>query len=158
MENPPKFSPWRDRIPLGKRDRFAARNHWIGNGLFHRTQSDSASFPAFPVETIPDPNNLAYTLQALPLHTDVPNQEMPPRYQFLHCGRNDAEGGESVFADAYMVAEKVRRGTPMHSGYRLRSPFHTASTIANTIYWCIHRSSVSTSEIEFSIFVTATIS
>ncbi|NKN05508.1 TauD/TfdA family dioxygenase [Rhizobium laguerreae] len=63
----------------------------------------------FRVETIPDPNNLAYTSHALPLHTDLPNQEMPPGYQFLHCVRNGAEGGESVFADAYMIAEKVRR-------------------------------------------------
>jgi gamma-butyrobetaine dioxygenase len=63
----------------------------------------------FRVETIPDPNNLAYTSHALPLHTDLPNQEMPPGYQFLHCVRNAAEGGESVFADAYMIADKVRR-------------------------------------------------
>ncbi|MDB5524551.1 MAG: hypothetical protein JWM58_2314 [Rhizobium sp.] len=66
----------------------------------------------FRVETIPDPNNLAYTSHALPLHTDLPNQEMPPGYQFLHCLRNGAEGGASVFADAYMIAEKVRRKDP----------------------------------------------
>lgn len=44
----------------------------------------------FRVETIPDPNNLAYTSHALPLHTDLPNQEMPPGYQFLHCVKNGA--------------------------------------------------------------------
>jgi gamma-butyrobetaine dioxygenase len=66
----------------------------------------------FRVETIPDPNNLAYTSHALPLHTDLPNQEMPPGYQFLHCVRNGAEGGASVFADAYMIAENVRKANP----------------------------------------------
>ncbi len=66
----------------------------------------------FRVETIPDPNNLAYTSHALPLHTDLPNQEMPPGYQFLHCVRNGAEGGASVFADAYRIAETVRRKDP----------------------------------------------
>jgi gamma-butyrobetaine dioxygenase len=63
----------------------------------------------FRVETMPDPNNLAYTSHALALHTDLPNQELPPGYQFLHCVRNGAVGGESVFADAYRIAEEVRR-------------------------------------------------
>ena len=63
----------------------------------------------FRVETMPDPNNLAYTSHMLPLHTDLPNQEMPPGYQFLHCVRNGAEGGNSTFADSYHIAEKVRQ-------------------------------------------------
>jgi gamma-butyrobetaine dioxygenase len=62
----------------------------------------------FRVETMPDPNNLAYTSHALPLHTDLPNQELPPGYQFLHCVRNGATGGASTFVDAYRVAERVR--------------------------------------------------
>jgi gamma-butyrobetaine dioxygenase len=66
----------------------------------------------FRVETMPDPNNLAYTSLALPLHTDLPNQELPPGYQFLHCVRNGADGGESVFADAYAIAEKLRTTNP----------------------------------------------
>jgi len=57
MENPPKFSPWRDRIPLGKRDRFAARNHWIGNGLSIarnriRRPSRRSLLRQFPIRTI----------------------------------------------------------------------------------------------------------
>jgi alpha-ketoglutarate-dependent taurine dioxygenase len=64
---------------------------------------------AFRVETKPDPNNLAYTAHALALHTDLPNQEMPPGFQFLHCVRNEASGGASVFADAFHIAEKLRR-------------------------------------------------
>ncbi|MEO1718898.1 MAG: TauD/TfdA family dioxygenase [Pseudomonadota bacterium] len=66
----------------------------------------------FDVESKPDPNNLAYTSHALPLHTDLPNQEMPPGFQFLHCLANDAEGGGSVFCDGLAVAEDIRRDDP----------------------------------------------
>lgn len=54
----------------------------------------------FEVKSKPKPNNLAYTSLALPLHTDLSNQEFVPGNQFLHCYRNDAIGGSSVFADA----------------------------------------------------------
>ena len=63
----------------------------------------------FEVVNKPDPNNLAYTSVALPLHTDLPNQEVPPGYQFLHCLANEAEGGGSVFADGFAMAEDMRR-------------------------------------------------
>jgi gamma-butyrobetaine dioxygenase len=73
----------------------------------------------FRVETKPDPNNLAYTSQALALHTDLPNQELPPGFQFLHCVRNDAEGGGSVFADSFRIAESIRSSDP--EAFRLLS-------------------------------------
>jgi gamma-butyrobetaine dioxygenase len=63
----------------------------------------------FEVISKPDPNNLAYTALALPLHTDLTNQEMPPGYQFLHCIANSAEGGGSVFADGYAIAEALAK-------------------------------------------------
>lgn len=63
----------------------------------------------FEVVNKPDPNNLAYTAVALPLHTDLPNQEVPPGYQFLHCIANEAEGGGSLFADGYAMAEDLRQ-------------------------------------------------
>jgi gamma-butyrobetaine dioxygenase len=66
----------------------------------------------FRVETKPDPNNLAYTSHALALHTDLPNQEMPPGFQFLHCVRNDAEGGGSIFLDSFRIAERLRAEDP----------------------------------------------
>lgn len=62
----------------------------------------------FEVVNRPDPNNLAYTAHALPLHTDLPNQEVPPGYQFLHCLANDAVGGGSVFADGFAIARHLR--------------------------------------------------
>lgn len=63
----------------------------------------------FEVVNKPDPNNLAYTSVALPLHTDLPNQEVPPGYQFLHCLANEAEGGGSLFADGFAMADDLRR-------------------------------------------------
>ncbi|MEM1377982.1 MAG: TauD/TfdA family dioxygenase [Pseudomonadota bacterium] len=62
----------------------------------------------FEVMSKPDPNNLAYTSDALPLHTDLTNQEMPPGYQFLHCLANEAEGGGSTFCDGAAIAEDLR--------------------------------------------------
>lgn len=66
----------------------------------------------FEVQSKPNPNNLAYTAEALPLHTDLPNQEMPPGYQFLHCLLNEAAGGGSVFADGVAMAEDLRAEDP----------------------------------------------
>lgn len=66
----------------------------------------------FEVINKPDPNNLAYTSVALPLHTDLPNQEVPPGYQFLHCLANEATGGGSVFADGFAMAEDLRKDDP----------------------------------------------
>ena len=59
-----------------------------------------------------DPNNLAYTSVALPLHTDLPNQEVPPGYQFLHCLANEATGGGSLFADGFAMAQDLRHEDP----------------------------------------------
>jgi gamma-butyrobetaine dioxygenase len=66
----------------------------------------------FEVVNRPDPNNLAYTSARLPLHTDLPNQEVPPGYQFLHCIANEAVGGGSLFADGYAIARDLRKDEP----------------------------------------------
>lgn len=66
----------------------------------------------FEVVSVPNPNNLAYTAIALPLHTDLPNQEVPPGFQFLHCLANAAEGGGSIFADGFAIAEDMRAEDP----------------------------------------------
>lgn len=73
----------------------------------------------FEVVNKPDPNNLAYTAVALPLHTDLANQEVPPGYQFLHCIANEAEGGGSIFADGFAMAEDLRTEDP--EAFRLLS-------------------------------------
>jgi gamma-butyrobetaine dioxygenase len=66
----------------------------------------------FEVVSKPDPNNLAYTSDALPLHTDLTNQELPPGYQFLHCLANEARGGGSTFCDGVAVAQDLRARDP----------------------------------------------
>lgn len=66
----------------------------------------------FEVMSKPNPNNLAYTPVALPLHTDLTNQELPPGFQFLHCLKNDAQGGGSLFCDGYAIANDLRRDDP----------------------------------------------
>ena len=66
----------------------------------------------FEVQSKPNPNNLAYTPIALPLHTDLTNQELPPGFQFLHCLANEAEGGGSLFCDGYAIAEDLRHSDP----------------------------------------------
>lgn len=68
----------------------------------------------FNVVSEKKPNNLAYTPISLPLHTDLPNQELPPGYQFLHCAKNSAEGGESTFADGLKILEDMRAEAPEH--------------------------------------------
>ncbi len=55
---------------------------------------------------------LAYTAEALPLHTDLTNQELPPGYQFLHCLDNEARGGGSLFCDGFAVATDLRHEVP----------------------------------------------
>lgn len=71
----------------------------------------------FDVRSVPRPNNQAYTADALPFHTDLPNQETPPGFQFLHTLENDAEGGESTFADGSRIAQDIRAADP--DAYRL---------------------------------------
>ena len=58
------------------------------------------------------PNNLAYTALDLPLHTDLPNQEAIPGFQFLHCYRSNVDGGDSVFADGLKLCDDVQREAP----------------------------------------------
>jgi gamma-butyrobetaine dioxygenase len=68
----------------------------------------------FEAKSKPNPNNLAYTALALPLHTDLSNQEFVPGNQFLHCFRNSASGGGSVFADGMAIIDEFQRDCPEH--------------------------------------------
>lgn len=62
----------------------------------------------FDVRSEKKPINQAYTADFLPLHTDLPNHETPPGFQFLHCLENSAEGGMSTFADGFAIANRLR--------------------------------------------------
>lgn len=66
----------------------------------------------FEVKTHIKPTNLAFTSKALPLHTDLPDEDLAPGVQFLHCWANTVEGGNSIFADGLAVAEDFRKLYP----------------------------------------------
>ncbi|GAB3342765.1 TauD/TfdA family dioxygenase [Chromohalobacter beijerinckii] len=66
----------------------------------------------FDVQSKPNPNNAAYTAIGLELHSDLPNWRHPPDIQLLYCLENEAEGGESLFADGFAVAEALRHEAP----------------------------------------------
>ncbi|NHI01843.1 TauD/TfdA family dioxygenase [Oceanimonas sp. MB9] len=76
----------------------------------------------FDVRSVPKPINQAYTAEALPLHTDLPNHETPPGYQFLHCLNNESEGGASTFVDAFRVIEDIRENAPDYFELLARQP------------------------------------
>ncbi len=62
----------------------------------------------FDVRSLPNPNSTAYTTLNLGQHTDLPTRETPPGFQFLHCVRNDVEGGWSRMTDGLAVTEELR--------------------------------------------------
>ncbi|WP_298822236.1 TauD/TfdA family dioxygenase [uncultured Roseibium sp.] len=66
----------------------------------------------FEVKTHIKPTNLAFTSKALPLHTDLPDEDLAPGIQFLHCRANTVEGGNSLFVDGLAVAEDFRLAHP----------------------------------------------
>ena len=75
----------------------------------------------FDVRVTIHPTNLAYTANALELHTDLPNEEAAPGVQFLHCRANTVEGGRSLFVDGTAVAEALRKEKP--EDFRLLSSY-----------------------------------
>jgi gamma-butyrobetaine dioxygenase len=92
----------------------------IGKLIGFRRQTNFGDH--FEVVSMPEPNNLAYTSLELPLHTDLPNQELIPGFQFLHALRNSATGGESVFADGFRICADLKNDSP--AIYELLSTVH----------------------------------
>lgn len=66
----------------------------------------------FDVRSVPQPENLAYSDLGLGLHTDNPYREPVPGFQALHVVAASAEGGESLFADGFAIAEHLRSEEP----------------------------------------------
>jgi alpha-ketoglutarate-dependent taurine dioxygenase len=62
----------------------------------------------FDVRSVPQPENLAYSDLGLGLHTDNPYREPVPGFQALHVLMASSEGGESLFADGFALAEHLR--------------------------------------------------
>jgi len=69
-----------------------------------------------------EPMNLAYTSATLGLHLDLPFYEYTPGVQVLQCIKQySGVGGANQFADAFAVAERMRREYP--------AEFHLLSTV-----------------------------
>jgi len=66
----------------------------------------------FDVRSVPQPENLAYSDLGLGLHTDNPYREPVPGFQVLHALIASVEGGESLFADGFALAEHLRAADP----------------------------------------------
>jgi alpha-ketoglutarate-dependent taurine dioxygenase len=66
----------------------------------------------FDVRSVPQPQNLAYSDLGLGLHTDNPYREPVPGFQALHALIPSSEGGESLFADGFALAEHLRATAP----------------------------------------------
>ena len=76
----------------------------------------------FEVVSMPNPNSTAYTAEPLRCHTDLPYWLVPPGFQYLHCLKNGAEGGKSLFVDGFRVAEELRKSDPEAFDLLSRTP------------------------------------
>jgi [2-(trimethylamino)ethyl]phosphonate dioxygenase len=83
----------------------------------------------FDVRSVPQPDNLAYSDLGLGLHTDNPYREPVPGFQALHALSPSSEGGESLFADGFALAEQLRATAPDAFALLTTSaaPFHYRS-------------------------------
>jgi len=66
----------------------------------------------FDVRFLPRPENLADSDRGLGLHTDNPYRDPVPGFQVLHILAASPEGGESILADGFAIAEFLRREEP----------------------------------------------
>ena len=66
----------------------------------------------FDVRSVPQPENLAYSDLGLGLHTDNPYREPVPGFQALHVLIASPDGGDSLFADGFALADYLRAIDP----------------------------------------------
>jgi gamma-butyrobetaine dioxygenase len=76
----------------------------------------------FDVRSVPQPENLAYSDLGLGLHTDNPYREPVPGFQVLHALIASREGGESLFADGFALAEHLRSTDPDAFAQLIQTP------------------------------------
>ena len=83
-----------------------------------------------------DATHLAYTSQALDLHTDMNYREKSPGFQMLHCleSKGPVDQGVSYFVDGFAAAEWLRHNHP--------SAFHILTSLP--VEFAVHASRVST--------------
>jgi len=89
----------------------------------------------FDVRIEADPGNLAYTDQALDLHTDNPYRDPVPTLQLLHAITTDADGGETLFVDAFAHAEALRGEAPEAFEILARTPVRFSFAEASGARW-----------------------
>lgn len=87
----------------------------------------------FDVRAVPRPDNLAYSDLGLGLHTDNPYREPVPGFQALHALVTSPDGGESLFADGFALAQHLRVHCAADFDVLTRTPvpFHYASADAD---------------------------
>jgi gamma-butyrobetaine dioxygenase len=66
----------------------------------------------FDVVSLPNATHIAYTSHELKLHMDIHYLEVSPGFQFLHCLKAEATGGESTFADIFYIAKLFKKENP----------------------------------------------
>ena len=109
-------------------DRWLTAIHVDGLGLIENLPEDPAIIPEIPerigclrnsnfgavweVQSRPNADSNAYTSVSLPVHNDLCTREYVPGLQFLYCMHNSCEGGDSLFVDAFAVAEQLRAESP----------------------------------------------
>jgi alpha-ketoglutarate-dependent taurine dioxygenase len=76
----------------------------------------------YDVRSVPQPENLAYSDLGLGLHTDNPYREPVPGFQVLHALIASPDGGESLFADGFAIAEHLRAAFPGDFAVLTRTP------------------------------------
>jgi gamma-butyrobetaine dioxygenase len=83
----------------------------------------------FDVRAVPQPENLAYSDLGLGLHTDNPYRDPVPGFQALHVLIASRDGGDSLFADGFALAEHLRAIDPEAFALLARTPvpFHYRS-------------------------------
>lgn len=86
----------------------------------------------FDVRSVPQPENLAYSDLGLGLHTDNPYRDPVPGFQALHALLPSNEGGDSLFADGYALAQQLRADDPDAFAHLTSTavPFHYRSAEA----------------------------
>lgn len=71
---------------------------------------------------------------AIPPHSDGPTREYMPGIQIFQCVRNDVEGGDSYWCDAFHVAELLRRDHPDDFALLTTVPWPTANRHKSSEY------------------------
>jgi alpha-ketoglutarate-dependent taurine dioxygenase len=76
----------------------------------------------FDVRAVASPENLAYSDLGLGLHTDNPYRDPVPGFQALHVLIASPDGGDSLFADGFALAEHLRTTDPAAFDRLTRTP------------------------------------